>query len=158
MNLSFIHLTTAARQQIFLLMSILTTIKGNSDPSHFIFEINVGKSRIRHRTTLKLNDELLNRVKFDFHSNSESFYRKFMIHNFYVGSDSFRHWFQNKMARVWSPGLKTLDYPYKILSFVEIMILADNNKDAKARFQIHFDFICCTRSMWQMLERTYVSH
>ena len=27
--------------------------KSSSDPSHFIFEINVGKSRIRHRTTLK---------------------------------------------------------------------------------------------------------
>ena len=27
--------------------------KGTSDPSHFIFEINVGKSRIRHETTLK---------------------------------------------------------------------------------------------------------
>ena len=31
--------------------------KGGSDPSHFIFEINVGKGRIRHTTTLKLNDE-----------------------------------------------------------------------------------------------------
>ena len=30
-------------------------IKGSSDPSHFIFEINVGKKRIRHRTTPKLN-------------------------------------------------------------------------------------------------------
>ena len=30
-------------------------VKGSSDPSHFIFEINVGKSRIRHRTTLNLN-------------------------------------------------------------------------------------------------------
>ena len=27
-------------------------IKGSLDPSHFIFDINVGKSRIRHRTTL----------------------------------------------------------------------------------------------------------
>ena len=27
--------------------------KGSSDPSHFIFEINVGKSRIRQTTTLK---------------------------------------------------------------------------------------------------------
>ena len=26
--------------------------KGNSDPSHFMIEINDGKSRIRHRTTL----------------------------------------------------------------------------------------------------------
>ena len=29
--------------------------KGSPVHSHFIFEINVGKSRIRHRTTLKLN-------------------------------------------------------------------------------------------------------
>ena len=28
--------------------------KGSSDQSHFIFEINVGKSRIRHRQTLNL--------------------------------------------------------------------------------------------------------
>ena len=34
-------------------------VKGSPDPSHFIFEINVGKKRIRHRTTLKLNDEFL---------------------------------------------------------------------------------------------------
>ena len=27
--------------------------KGSSDPNHFIFEINVGKSRFRHITTLK---------------------------------------------------------------------------------------------------------
>ena len=30
-------------------------LKGSSDSSQFIFEINVGKSRIRHRTNLKLN-------------------------------------------------------------------------------------------------------
>ena len=30
-------------------------IKGSSDPSYFTFEINVGKSRIRHRTTPKSN-------------------------------------------------------------------------------------------------------
>ena len=29
--------------------------KGSSDPSSFIFEINFGKRRIRHRATLKLN-------------------------------------------------------------------------------------------------------
>ena len=28
-------------------------VKGSSDPSHFIFKINVGKFRIRHRTPLK---------------------------------------------------------------------------------------------------------
>ena len=32
--------------------------KGSPDRSHFIFEISVGKSRIRPTTTLKLNDEL----------------------------------------------------------------------------------------------------
>ena len=30
-------------------------IKDSSDPSHFIIEINIGKSRIRPRTTLNLN-------------------------------------------------------------------------------------------------------
>ena len=40
-------------------------MKGISDPSHFIFEINVGKRRIRHTTTLKLIDEFLDRLKID---------------------------------------------------------------------------------------------
>ena len=31
--------------------------KGSSDQSHFIFEINVGKKRIRHGTTMNLNDD-----------------------------------------------------------------------------------------------------
>ena len=39
--------------------------KGSSDPNHFIFGINVGKSRIRHTTTLKLNNEFLDRLKID---------------------------------------------------------------------------------------------
>ena len=39
--------------------------KSSSDPSHFIFEINVGKRRIRYTTTLKLNDEFLDRLKID---------------------------------------------------------------------------------------------
>ena len=30
-------------------------VKGSSEKNHFIFEINVGKGRIRHKTTLKLN-------------------------------------------------------------------------------------------------------
>ena len=38
------------------------SIKGSSDPGHFIFEINVGKRRIRHKTTLNLNDVNFNRV------------------------------------------------------------------------------------------------
>ena len=33
--------------------------KESSDPSHFIFESNVGKNRIRHKTILKMNDEFL---------------------------------------------------------------------------------------------------
>ena len=37
--------------------------KGSSDPSQFIFEINVGKGRIRHTTTLKLDGEFINRLK-----------------------------------------------------------------------------------------------
>ena len=37
--------------------------KGSSDPSHFIFETNVVKSRILRKTTLKLNDEFLDRFK-----------------------------------------------------------------------------------------------
>ena len=40
-------------------------IKGSSNSIHFIFEIFVGKSRIRHRTTLKWNDEILDRLKID---------------------------------------------------------------------------------------------
>ena len=36
------------------------TIKGGSDPNHFIFEINGGKSRIRHRTALNLNGIIFN--------------------------------------------------------------------------------------------------
>ena len=39
-------------------------IKGSSDSSH-IFEINVGKRQIRHTTTLKLNNEFLDRLKID---------------------------------------------------------------------------------------------
>ena len=66
----------------------LCQFKGSSYQSHFIFKMNLGKVRIRHKTTLKLNDEFLHRLKIDWrwrHSNSDS------IH---VGSDSFRHWSQ----------------------------------------------------------------
>ena len=38
-------------------------MKGSPDQSHFIFEINVGKKWIRHTTTQKLNDELVDRLK-----------------------------------------------------------------------------------------------
>ena len=42
-----------------LARSDLVRFKGSPDRSHFIFEINVGKSRIRHRTTLNLNDVVI---------------------------------------------------------------------------------------------------
>ena len=63
----------------------LFIFKGSSDQSHFIFEINDGKSRIRHacRATLNLNEVIFNRFRVDLHySISESLY---------VGFDSFRY-------------------------------------------------------------------
>ena len=36
-------------------------LKGCSDSSHLIFEINVGKRRIRQTTTVKYNSEFLDR-------------------------------------------------------------------------------------------------
>ena len=35
-------------------------VKGSFDQCHFIFAIKAGKSRIRHRTTLTLNDVIFN--------------------------------------------------------------------------------------------------
>ena len=46
-------------------MQLLCNMRCSSDPNHFIFEINVGKRRIRHTTTLKLNDEFQDRLKID---------------------------------------------------------------------------------------------
>jgi len=46
-------------------------LKGCSVPGSFIFEIDVGKRRIRHITTLILNDKLTQNRRC--HSNSESF-------------------------------------------------------------------------------------
>ena len=40
-------------------------IKGSPGPSHFTFEINVGKSRIRHTTKLKFNYEFLDWLQID---------------------------------------------------------------------------------------------
>jgi len=40
-------------------------LKGSSDRSLFLFEINVGKKRIRQPTILKLKDEFLDRHKID---------------------------------------------------------------------------------------------
>ena len=59
-----------------------------SFPGNFVFEIKVGKKRIRHRTTLHLNDVIFDRFWVDLkihHLISESLY---------IGSDHFRHWFQ----------------------------------------------------------------
>ena len=41
------------------------TVKASSDSSNLIFEMNVGKKRIRHTTTLKLNDEFLDQFNID---------------------------------------------------------------------------------------------
>ena len=40
----------------------MINFKGSSGPSHFTFEINVGKRRIRHGTTLNLNDKFPDRL------------------------------------------------------------------------------------------------
>ena len=101
-------------------------VKGSTDPTYFFFEIIVGKSRIRHKTTLdfewklisRLNSErpnfLIGPIPWEFRSlpsrNSAYSYlyrlkidwiwRHWNSESFYVGSDSFRHWFKNKMAWV----------------------------------------------------------
>ena len=69
-------------------------LKGSSNPSHFIFEINVGKSRIRHITTLNLNDVIFNQFLFDkeIHFQSRS-----MSDPTLSDID-----LKNKMARVWT--------------------------------------------------------
>ena len=38
-------------------------VKGSPYPSHVIFEIDVGKTHIRHTTTLKLNEEFSDRLR-----------------------------------------------------------------------------------------------
>ena len=56
--------------------------KGSPDPSHFIFEIIAGKRRIRHRTTLNLNDFILNRFWVDLefhHSISKSLHETYSL-------------------------------------------------------------------------------
>ena len=45
--------------------SLCRSVEGSPYLSHFIFEINVGKRRIRHTTTLQLNDEVLGQLKID---------------------------------------------------------------------------------------------
>ena len=54
------------------------------------FDINVGRSRIRHKTTLNFNDDSINFETIEIWliiQNPESFY---------VGSDFFRQWFQKR--------------------------------------------------------------
>jgi len=67
-------------------------LTGSPDPSHFIFVINVGKRRIRHRTALNLND-----IRFQFQSRC-------MSDPLLSDID-----FKNKMAWVWTT-LKLLFY------------------------------------------------
>ena len=50
---------------VFMCLFKRVNFKGSLYPNHFIFEINIGKGRIRHTTTLKLNDEFLDRLKID---------------------------------------------------------------------------------------------
>ena len=49
--------------------------KGRTDQSHLTFEIIAGKRRIRHRTTLNLNDVIFNRF-----SESSKSIQKFIIY------------------------------------------------------------------------------
>ena len=46
------------RQVYIFLRRVWLYVKGSSDPNFFIFEINVGKGRIRHTSTLKLNFQI----------------------------------------------------------------------------------------------------
>ena len=75
-------------------------IQGSSDPSHFIFEIHF-KNRwmirpwIRHRTTLKLNDEFLDRFKIDWRLKFR------VVLMFYMSDPTLSDIdFKNKMASV----------------------------------------------------------
>ena len=58
-----------------LVETISSCLKGSPDQSHFIFEINVGKRRIRHNTSaLKLNESrsTQNRLKIQIQNRSMS--------------------------------------------------------------------------------------
>ena len=48
-----------------MILMTCSKIKGSSDTSHFIFDIKVGKSRIRHTMKLKLKDDSLDGLKID---------------------------------------------------------------------------------------------
>ena len=81
--------------------------KGSPDQIHFIFESNVGKGRIRHATTPKLNDEFLgstqNRLKIQIQSYMSDSYLSDVN-------------FINKMGQVWT----TLK-PNRCFSFVSVL-------------------------------------
>ena len=72
----------------------LLDFKGSSDPSRFIFETNVGKSRTRHRTTLNLNEIIFNRFGVDLEIQFQS---RCMSDPTISDID-----FTNKMAWVWT--------------------------------------------------------
>ena len=44
---------------------VYSSLEGSSDPSRFTFQISVGNRRIRHRTTMNLNNEFLERLQID---------------------------------------------------------------------------------------------
>ena len=82
-TLSAIRLYCRSNEKIFTLpnfallqVQLCYELKGSSDPNHSIFEINVGKSRIRHRTTLNFNkrhfQSILSPSRIQFQSRSLS--------------------------------------------------------------------------------------
>ena len=69
-------------------------LKGSSDPSYFISEINVGKGRIRHETTLNLIDAIFNRFLIDLEIQFQS---RSMSDPTFSDID-----FRNKVAWAWT--------------------------------------------------------
>ena len=83
----------------FQKLRIKQIIKGSSDSSHFIFEINVGKRRIRHRTTLNLTDAIFNRFWVDLKVNLSILQLQSCFMSDPTLSDND---FKNKMGLVWT--------------------------------------------------------
>ena len=73
--------------------------KGSSDPTHFIFEINGGKSRIRHRTALNSNGIIFNWFWIDLEIQFPS---RSMADPTLSDND-----FKNKLAWVWTTLINT---------------------------------------------------
>ena len=88
--------------------SYIMNLKGGLYPSHFTFEINVGKRRIRHRTTVNLNSINFNRF---FYSVSDSLFMS-----------------NHKWTRKWSEFMSTKNHLFRV-SFDEAIILVDKNLD-----------------------------